>query len=267
MVAVPDRPDSLDGLETTLDVLGAAGVRLRVDLGLRPVGGGLARSLARYLAMRYQRPEAELLLDLSTVTETASIDSGPLNLLLLDWCQELGIHGVLVSQESNWTRTAVRECHLARQIVHYAARHQVLPPERLRELLMLRDAKLYPRSDDELEQLARTVRDPSYRIFAQRGKLHVLAADLHLESDDPYDLFQQITARGARPVDPEYAFYLGYEMCKAATALALSKNYRQDDALDWGLLTVRELTRREHGLCASTGQSPSRVTTPRARQP
>ena len=34
-------------------------------------------------------------------------------------------------------------------------------------------------------------------------------------------------------------------MAKAATALALGKNYRQDEALDWGLLTLPELTRRQ----------------------
>jgi len=37
-----------------------------------------------------------------------------------------------------------------------------------------------------------------------------------------------------------HAFYLGYELCKASTALALSKEYRQDEALDWGYLTVAE---------------------------
>jgi hypothetical protein len=34
-------------------------------------------------------------------------------------------------------------------------------------------------------------------------------------------------------------------MAKAVTALTLDKNYRQDEALDWGVLTVRELTRLE----------------------
>ena len=46
-------------------------------------------------------------------------------------------------------------------------------------------------------------------------------------------------------MDASHAFYLGFEMAKAATALTLGKNYRQDEALDWGLLTVPELTRRQ----------------------
>ena len=42
--------------------------------------------------------------------------------------------------------------------------------------------------------------------------------------------------------DPSHAFYLGYEMMKARTALTLSKTYRQDQALEWGFLTVPEVS-------------------------
>ena len=41
-------------------------------------------------------------------------------------------------------------------------------------------------------------------------------------------------------LDPSHAFYLGYEMAKAVTALTLGKNYTQDQALRWGFLTVPE---------------------------
>jgi hypothetical protein len=43
-----------------------------------------------------------------------------------------------------------------------------------------------------------------------------------------------------KSLDTAHAFYLGYEMCKAATALALGKTYRQDESLDWGLATKPE---------------------------
>ena len=46
------------------------------------------------------------------------------------------------------------------------------------------------------------------------------------------------------PIDPSHAFYLGYELAKAATALTLGKNYVQDQALRWGLLTVQEESHR-----------------------
>ena len=41
-------------------------------------------------------------------------------------------------------------------------------------------------------------------------------------------------------IDPSHAFYLGYELAKAVTALTLGKNYVQDQALRWGFLTVPE---------------------------
>jgi hypothetical protein len=37
---------------------------------------------------------------------------------------------------------------------------------------------------------------------------------------------------------------LGYEMAKAVTALTLNKEYRQDEALDWGFLTRAETSHR-----------------------
>ena len=50
-------------------------------------------------------------------------------------------------------------------------------------------------------------------------------------------------ASGANNVDASHAFYLGFEMCKAMTALQLGKQYNQDQALDWGVLTVPETDR------------------------
>ena len=45
-------------------------------------------------------------------------------------------------------------------------------------------------------------------------------------------------------IDPSHAFYLGYELAKAVTALTLGKNYVQDEALHWGFLTMPEVTHR-----------------------
>ena len=47
--------------------------------------------------------------------------------------------------------------------------------------------------------------------------------------------------------EPSHAFYLGYEMMKAKTALTLNKAYRQDQALDWGFLTEPEISHRNPG--------------------
>ncbi len=98
---------------------------------------------------------------------------------------------------------------------------------------------------EELDRLAEALKDPSPRLFAEGSRLHAVSNGKHLESNDPYDLFEQIQASSDRTFDAARAFYLGYEMAKAVTALTLGKTYRQDEALRWGLLTQRELTRLE----------------------
>ena len=66
--------------------------------------------------------------------------------------------------------------------------------------------------------------------------------DGYLQGSDPFALFADALER--TPVDAAHAFYLGYEMAKAVTALTLGKNYTQDEALRWGILTAPEKSHR-----------------------
>jgi len=245
VVVVPDAPGTLAGLEPSIRLLSEAGVPWRMDPGLSPIAFGLAESLGAYLEARRKWPEAEMLMDVGGLTETTDVDSAVINVLLLSFCQEIGVRSVLTAQGANWTRSAVRECDLARRLAHYAVAHRLLPKHLEPRLVMLRDTNVLEHGRETLEQLAAALKDPSYRIFAEGGRLHAVASRVHLEGTDPFDLFEQMVARAAAPIDTDRAFYLGYEMAKAAIALALGKNYRQDEALDWGMLTVRELTRLE----------------------
>ena len=58
---------------------------------------------------------------------------------------------------------------------------------------------------------------------------------VHAVGDDPFIVFDQLGIN-----DPSHAFYLGYEMAKAITAMTLGKNYTQDQAMNWGMLTRPE---------------------------
>mgnify|MGYP000936424391 FL=1 len=245
LVLVSDTPGTLDGLEETVGELTAAGARFRIDPGLNPIAFGFAESLGRHLAVRWRWPDAELVMRTATVTEQTEVDSAPVHVLLLGFCQEMGIRSILTSQENNWTRSAVRECDLARQLTYHAVKHALLPKQLEPGLAILRDTKLVDRPLEEILELGSALKDSSYRFFAQQGRLHAVAAGFYADGTDPYDLLEQILQRGQRPLDPRYAFYMGYELCKAVTALTLGKNYYQDSALDWGAFTVRELTRRE----------------------
>lgn len=245
VVVVPDVPGTLLGLDETIATLAEKGIRYRIDPILNPISFGFAESLGRYLEVRRRWPEAEMLMGIGNLTELTDVDSAGVNVLLLGFCQEVGIRSILTTEEINWARTSVRECHLARQLVHYALTHHVLPKHLEPGLVMLRDAKLLEHGPEALLELARAIKDHSFRIFAEGGRLHVMTSGMYLQGEDPFELFEQMVPQSLAPIDPSHAFYLGYEMAKAVTALTLGKNYRQDEALDWGMLTRRELTRLE----------------------
>jgi len=245
VVAVPDVPGSLDGLDQTIETLDRAGVPFRIDPGLSPIGFGVAESLGRYVEARRRWPGVAMLLAAGAVTESTEVDSAAIHVLLLGFCQELGIRSIQTTQHANWTRSAVRECDLARRLAYYAVRRRVLPRQVEPRLRMLRDATVLEYGPEGLARLAAALEDPSYRIFAEGGKLHVISVGLHLEGTDPFDVFEQLMPQATKPIDVPYAFYLGYEMAKAMTALTLGKTYRQEEALDWGMLTIRELSRME----------------------
>jgi len=238
VVAVPDVPATLEGLDETVQVLQAAGVPYRIDPVLEPIGFGFAASLGRYLEVRRRFPDAEMLMGVGNLTELTDVDSAGVNVVLLGFCQEVGIRSVLTAEVVNWCRSSVRELDLARRLVYHACRSRVLPKHLEPDLVLLRDPKLRPFGDDALRELARRVTDRNFRLFAERGLLHVINAQVFLQGTDPFLLFGQMLER--EPIDLSHAFYLGYEMAKAVTALTLGKNYVQDQALRWGFLTVPE---------------------------
>jgi dihydropteroate synthase-like protein len=240
VVVVPDVPATLAGLDETIEFLAERNVPLRIDPILEPIGFGFSTSLGRYLDVRRRYPDAEIMMGIGNLTELTDADSAGINVLLLGFCQEQAIHSVLTTQVINWARTSVRECDLARRLVYYAVEHHTLPKRLEPNLILLRDPKLVDLSLPELDQLASQIKDHNYRIFAGAGELHVVTAGRRWSGSDPFLLFDQLAAAAARPLDPGHAFYLGYELAKAATALSLGKDYRQDEALDWGFLTVPE---------------------------
>ncbi len=138
--------------------------------------------------------------------------------------------------------------------MNHAISQLVLPKHVDPRLVMLRDPKLVEMTADELDQIAGRITDPNYRVVVQGDKIHLFNRDGHWSGCDPFELMRQASsaASAQKPVDPLHAFYLGYELCKAATALALHKQYTQDEPLQWGFLTVSEASHvRRHGPDAS----------------
>jgi dihydropteroate synthase len=247
VVVIPDDFATLGGLEETVDFLASRRVPLRIDPVLEPIGFGFAASLRRYMGVRQRFPDAEIMMGIGNLTELTDVDSAGVNVILLAICEELSVRSVLTTEVINWARTSVRECDLARRLVHYAVNHRVPPKHLEPRLVALRDAKVLEFGNEHFEQLASQIKDNNFRLFAERGEVHLIAKGLHLSDADPFLLFQRLMhpdpgsgRETPKNVDPSHAFYLGYEFAKALTALTLGKEYRQDEALDWGYLARPE---------------------------
>jgi dihydropteroate synthase-like protein len=241
-VAVPDVPANLDSLIPTVDALQNWGIPFRIDPVIEPIGFGFAASLGRYLEVRRRYPAAEIMMGVGNLTELTDVDSAGVNVMLLGFCQELGIRSVLTTEVINWCRSCVRELDLARRLVYYACKQHVLPKHIEDDLVLLRDPRLREHGDAILKEFAQRIKDRNFRVFAERGLLHVMNSRMFLQGADPFALFEEMVKQ--EPVDPAHAFYLGYEMAKAVTALTLGKNYVQDQALRWGILTAPETSHR-----------------------
>lgn len=239
LVVIPDEPHDLDSLIPTIDTLKGRG-RYRLDPILEPIGFGFAASLARYQETRRRYPGAEIMMGIGNLTEMTEVDSAGVNVLLAAICQELCIRSVLTTEVINWARGSVREFDLARRLVRHAVENQTVPKHVDDSLLVLRDAKGPPATDAVSRDLAQTVKDPNYRILVEAGEIHVINRDGHWHGNDAFELFDAFSADAN--LTPSHAFYLGNELSKAVTALTLNKRYTQDQSLQWGYLTIPEVS-------------------------
>jgi hypothetical protein len=146
---------------------------------------------------------------------------------------------VLTTQVINWARSSVRELDIARRLVYYSVKSNALPRRVDSGLVMLRDPKLRAMGAGVLEHLHRQLKDRNFRIFVERGEIHVINRDGYWRGTEPFELIGRVREE-TDSIDSQHSFYLGYELAKAKTALTLGKQYTQDESLDWGFLTQAE---------------------------
>ncbi|MCA9039448.1 MAG: dihydropteroate synthase [Planctomycetaceae bacterium] len=244
LVAIPDQPHDLTSLEKTVAELSAMNIPFRVDPILEPISFGFMASLVRYYEARRKWPELEIMMGIGNLTELSEVDSAGVNFLFAGICQELQIRSVLTTEVINWCQTAVQEFDHARRLMHYCFERRTLPKHLDSSLVMLRDPRVHERGVEALTQMQSQIKDPNFRIFVERGELHLMNRDGYWHGTDPYELFDDIFSE-RNDLESSHAFYLGYELSKAVTALTLGKEYRQDQALSWGFLTIPEISAHE----------------------
>lgn len=237
LVAIPEAPFLLESLEQTVQQLTESNARFRVDPILEPIGFGFAESLGRYFETRKRWPDLDIMMGIGNLTELTEVDSAGMNFLLAGICEELGIRSVLTTEVINWAQSSVREFDLARRLTRHSIQNRALPKHVDSQLVVLRDPKLNNAGEEVLTDLADQITDPNYRIFAERGEIHVMNRDGYWRGIDPFELFRRVRVNAEKPLSEGHTFYLGYEVCKAATALRLGKQYVQDEELNWGFLS------------------------------
>jgi len=235
VVAVPELGGGLDTLDPTVQKLQQWGVGYLIDPILEPIGFGFMASLERYAEVRRRYPAAAMLMGIGNLTELTAADSTGVNALLLAICQELGVRAVLTTEVIPWARGAVREVDIARRLMHYAVTRHTIPKGVDDRLVTVKDPDVLTYTEAELRALHAQIRDPNFRIFADREGITILNNERFVRTTDPtrlVDLFAELDVTEAT-----HAFYLGRELAKASLAVTLGKTYRQEGALSWGYLT------------------------------
>jgi hypothetical protein len=97
-------------------------------------------------------------------------------------------------------------------------------------LLVAKDASSFSHSEEELQQMHGKIKDRNYRIFTA-DMIYCFNRDTFVRGQSAGEVFAQLEL-----TDPGHAFYLGRELERAETALALKKRYVQDRPIRWGYL-------------------------------
>ena len=106
---------------------------------------------------------------------------------------------------------------------------------------MLRDPTRVAYSTETIETLVTNIKDNNYRVLIDGNQIHLISAGVHIRGTDPFVMMEELMLLPqSKNVDPSHAFYLGFELAKALTALTLGKRYEQDEALRWGMHTRSE---------------------------
>lgn len=238
-VLIPAQPGHLDSLARAIERMRAMGRAFFADPVLDPIHFGFTESILRYAELRRRFPDVPIMMGIGNLTELTEADTTGVNALLFGIASELRLNAVLATEVSPHARTAVREADLARRIMFAAREESSLPQGYDRGLTTTHERKPFPDSAAEIAELARAVKDPSYRIQVSEAGIHVYNRDGHFTATGALDLYPHLKVEG----DAGHAFYLGVEIANAQTAWELGKRYSQDEPLAWGVAVRRQAER------------------------
>jgi dihydropteroate synthase len=241
VVVIPDFGAGLDTLWRNVEQLDRWGVPYLIDPVIEPIGFGFMASLERYAEAHRRYPDTPQLMGIGNLTELTAADSTGVNAVLMAIAEEVGVRAVLTTEVIPWARGAVRELDVARRLMHYAVGQRRVPKGVDDRLVTVKDPTVLAYSEAELRELQGAVKDPNFRIFADRETITVFNHEIFVRGTDIQEIFGQLGVTEAT-----HAFYLGRELMKARLAITLGKTYRQEGALNWGYLTPPDDQKSEH---------------------
>jgi dihydropteroate synthase-like protein len=234
-ILVSREPGDAASLDAAIDALSARGRAFLADPILDPIPFGLAASIARYVRLRERHPDIAIMMGIGNVTELTEADTSGINAVLLGMAAELRISAVLTTSVSLHARRALREADVARRVMHAARTEHVLPKGISTELATVHAKRPFPYSAEEIDEFARAVRDPNFRVQVSTDGIHVYNRDGHRRGEDPFALYPQLDLQ----TDGGHAFYMGVQLARAEIAWRLGKRFDQDQPLDWGCAVDR----------------------------
>jgi dihydropteroate synthase-like protein len=235
VVVIPDFGQGLESLERNIAQLQVWKLPYIIDPILEPISFGFSESLQRYSEVRRRYPQAEILMGLGNLTELTDADTTGVTAVMAGIITELRLDYVLTTEVISWARGAVKELDLARNLMYYAWKNQVLPKHLDDGLLTVKDPPFEPYTEQELRLIQAKVRDRNFRIFTDLDYIYVFNNHLFIKERDIQAIFPQLEV-----ADPSHAFYLGRELYKASLAIQLGKKYIQEQPLRWGYLNREE---------------------------
>lgn len=234
-ILVAREPGDPASLDAAIELLAARGRAFLADPILDPIPFGLAASIARYVRLRERYPDIAIMMGIGNVTELTEADTSGINAALLGMAAELRVSAVLTTSVSLHARRAVREADVARRVMHAAREAQVLPKGIDSDLATVHAKRPFPYSAAEIDEFARDVRDPNFRVQVSADGIHVYNRDGHRLAGDPFALYPQLHLEA----DGGHAFYMGVQLARAEIAWRLGKRFDQDQPLDWGCAVER----------------------------
>jgi dihydropteroate synthase len=232
-ILIPAKPHSLPSLYRAIETCLKAGKPFIADAILDPIHFGLTNSIVRYQKLRKKYPDIQIMMGIGNLTELTDADTTGVNALLFGMISELGINAVLATSVSPHAVNAIAEADIARRTMYAAKRDDRLPRGYSNGLLGLHDRRPFTYSADEVQEIARMIKDPSFRIQITEKGLHIYNRDGIYESTNPFALYSYLKVDD----DASHAFYLGIELARAQIAWQLKKRYVQDQELTWGVNT------------------------------